>query len=244
MKDLFSKDGKPVRILNLSLTKEWYEKILFGEKTEEYRAIKIHWASRLIKPEAPHRAEVLSMIKNNTLNAAYFLVGYMGCSIAEDGSADQFNAEYKEHRWQNVLVPYTHVAFRNGYPEDGAPVVIREIEDIVVSKPKRGMCPEEWLREFFFTIKFKPTDAEDLSTFHSNQEIFRLHRDERVSYKGEDIGASLAGYTEDGHYLILGFGEDDKGCIKTFTDNKNVLHVSHDYRSYRFAKAKYVRPME
>ncbi len=34
--------------LKLTLKKKWYDMILSGEKTEEYRDIKMYWASRLM----------------------------------------------------------------------------------------------------------------------------------------------------------------------------------------------------
>lgn len=34
-------------VLNLTLKKQWYDMIHSGEKTEEYRDIKMYWASRL-----------------------------------------------------------------------------------------------------------------------------------------------------------------------------------------------------
>ena len=36
------------KVLNLSVTKEWFDKISSGEKTEEYRDIKDYWIARLI----------------------------------------------------------------------------------------------------------------------------------------------------------------------------------------------------
>lgn len=37
--------------LTMSLDKKWFDMIVSGEKREEYRAIKKHWISRLVKPE-------------------------------------------------------------------------------------------------------------------------------------------------------------------------------------------------
>ena len=38
-----------MKTLYLSLKKEWYEMIERGEKTEEYREIKRHWAPRIMR---------------------------------------------------------------------------------------------------------------------------------------------------------------------------------------------------
>ncbi len=37
-----------MKTLNLTLTKGWFDMILSGEKTEEYREIKMYWAQRLM----------------------------------------------------------------------------------------------------------------------------------------------------------------------------------------------------
>ena len=37
-----------MKILHLTLKKKWFDMIDSGEKTEEYREIKIHWAFRLL----------------------------------------------------------------------------------------------------------------------------------------------------------------------------------------------------
>ena len=36
------------KVLTLTISKEWYELIVAGEKNEEYREIKPYWASRLV----------------------------------------------------------------------------------------------------------------------------------------------------------------------------------------------------
>lgn len=40
------------KVLTLSVKKEWFDKIVSGEKTEEYREIKPYWASRLVNQKA------------------------------------------------------------------------------------------------------------------------------------------------------------------------------------------------
>lgn len=41
-------NGDNMNILHMTLTKEWFDLILSGVKTEEYRAIKPYWNKRLI----------------------------------------------------------------------------------------------------------------------------------------------------------------------------------------------------
>lgn len=38
-----------MKILNLVLTHEWFDKIKSGEKTKEYREYKPHWNKRILK---------------------------------------------------------------------------------------------------------------------------------------------------------------------------------------------------
>ena len=73
----------------------------------------------------------------------------------------------------------------------------------------------------------------------TNEEFFSAHMGKRVLYKGNDIGAYVAGYVGD-KYIILGF-YDDKGCILAFNTRVNVDMV---YVSYRFEKLKYLRIIE
>ena len=130
-----------------------------------------------------------------------------------------------------VLKQYTHVLFINGYRKD-SPRIEKEIVSITIGKPKKGLCPDKWLDTEFFIIKFKQR--------MTNEEFFYAHLGERVLYKGKDIGAYVAGYIED-KYIILGFN-DYTGCIQCFTSKvKNLCAV---YRSYRFAKLKYVEVVD
>lgn len=73
----------------------------------------------------------------------------------------------------------------------------------------------------------------------TNKEFFNAYRGEPVLYKGNDIGAYVAGYIEE-KYIILGF-YDDKGCIITFNIDVDVDYV---YESYRLAKLKYLKLIE
>ena len=85
--DKYLSDAKK-KVLNFVVSKQWFEKIVSGEKTEEYREIKPYWASRLVKQA--ESGEVL-----------FDEFGGYTCVIG--------NPEYK---------PYTHVLFINGYRKD------------------------------------------------------------------------------------------------------------------------------
>lgn len=74
----------------------------------------------------------------------------------------------------------------------------------------------------------------------TNKDFFNAYRGEPVLYKGNDIGAYVAGYVEE-KYIILGF-DDYTGCIQCFTSK--VKNLCAMYHSYRFAKLKYLEVIE
>lgn len=113
------------KVLTLTVNKEWFSRILSGEKKEEYREIKPYWASRLVNHQAKS-GEVLF----DEFGGYCRVIGKL---------------EYKQ---------YTHVLFINGYRKD-SPRIEKEIESITIGKPKKGLCPDKWLDTEFFIIKFK-----------------------------------------------------------------------------------------
>lgn len=122
--DKYLSDAKK-KVLILTVCKEWFDMIVSGEKTEEYRKIKPYWASRLVNQ-----------------NAESGMVGFdeFGGYTAVIG-----DPEYKQ---------FTHVLFINGRRKD-SPRIEKEIEGITIGKPKKGLCPDKWLDTEFFIIKFK-----------------------------------------------------------------------------------------
>nr|WP_295440284.1 hypothetical protein [uncultured Prevotella sp.]DAV55018.1 MAG TPA: ASCH domain protein [Caudoviricetes sp.] len=125
------------KVLTLSVKKEWFDKILSGEKKEEYREIKPYWGARLyydrfgkLSPE---------MVKE--------LAG----SIVKYGDTEHFEAK---NGIEVSFVPFTHVLFINGYGDD-KPRVEKEIEWIDIDRPRKGWCPDDFLGKEFFVIKFK-----------------------------------------------------------------------------------------
>ena len=75
----------------------------------------------------------------------------------------------------------------------------------------------------------------------TNKEFFEAYRGKPALYKGKDIGAYVAGYVEE-KYIILGF-DDYTGCIQCFT-SKVYKTLGGIYKSYRFAKLKYLTVVE
>lgn len=113
------------KVLTINIRKQWFDKIVSGEKTEEYREIKKYWVSRLVNQQA-ESGDVLFDESG----------GY--CRVTG-------KLEYKT---------FTHVLFINGYRKD-SPRIEKEIESISIGKPKKGLCPDKWLDTEFFIIKFK-----------------------------------------------------------------------------------------
>lgn len=121
-------------VLTLTVSKEWFDMIVSGEKNEEYREIKPYWVARLF-----HN------------NSNIIDVRYLATALA--GRTDLLKKYIDAQRI--VLKQYTHVLFINGYRKD-SPRIEKEIESsITIGKPKKGLCPSKWLDHEFFIIKFK-----------------------------------------------------------------------------------------
>ena len=105
--DKYLSDAKK-QVLTLTVSKEWYSRILSGEKTEEYRVIKPYWVSRLFQNNS------------NIVDVQYLASGLAGRTDLLKGYIDA-------HRI--VLKPYTHVLFVNGYRKD-SPRIKKKIESV------------------------------------------------------------------------------------------------------------------
>ena len=205
------------KVLKLVVSKQWFDMIASGEKTEEYRIIKDYWAKRLLLVRSELEDPFSKLDKD---------LSEKWDSISPEMAKYCFNSPYYK------TVPFTHVLFINGYRKD-SPRIEKEIESITIGKPKKGLCPDKWLDTEFFIIKFKQR--------MTNKDFYNAHLGKRVLYKGKDIGAYVAGYIED-KYIILGFN-DYTGCILYFT-SKVYKTLGETYNSYRFAKLKYLEVIE
>lgn len=125
------------KVLTLSVKKEWFSRILSGEKKEEYREIKEYWVARLFYDRFGKLPP--KMMKELT------------DSIIKHGDTTHFESE---NGIEVSCVPFTHVLFINGYGDD-KPRIEKEIESISIGKPKKGWCPYEFLDKEYFVIKFK-----------------------------------------------------------------------------------------
>lgn len=127
------------KVLKLVVSKQWFDMIAAGEKTEEYRIIKGYWAKRLflVRSELEEQFEKMSD----------------DCAEKWDSISAEM-AKYCINSPYYKIIPFTHVLFIHGYRKDSSRIE-KEIESISIGKPKKGICPDKWLDTEFFIIKFK-----------------------------------------------------------------------------------------
>ena len=128
-------------VLTLTVSKQWFNMIVAGEKTEEYRIIKDFWMSRLLLIKDEECKDFDKYVKLHIGKTFEMLI-------------DIDTIKEKLNNGTMKFVPFTHVLFKNGYYDD-SPKVEKEIESITIGKPKKGLCPGKWLDYEFFVIKFK-----------------------------------------------------------------------------------------
>lgn len=121
------------KVLTLTVSKEWFDKIVDHTKDEEYRDIKPYWVNRLFENNS------------NIVDVTYLAKGLVGRTDLLKGYIDTQRIMSK---------PFTHVLFCHGYAKD-RPTIEKEIVSITIGKPKKGLCPDKWLDKEFFVIKFK-----------------------------------------------------------------------------------------
>ena len=132
---------KTKKVLTLTVSKQWFDMIVSAEKNEEYRVIKGFWMSRLL------------LIKDEECkDFDKFKKLHIGKN--EEILIDTDTSKKKLNDGTMKFVPFTHVLFKNGYRKD-SPRIEKEIESIGIDKPKKGLCPDNWLDTEFFIIKLK-----------------------------------------------------------------------------------------
>ena len=107
-------------VLNLVVSKQWFDMIVSGEKTEEYREIKPYWIKRLVNQDADS--------------------GFIG--LDEHGIKTVIYGELE-------YIPYTYVRFFHGYAKK-RPWIEKKIVSITIGKPQSGLCPKEFENKEFF----------------------------------------------------------------------------------------------
>lgn len=122
------------KVLTVHLAEPWYSMIVSGKKMEEYRVIKPYWVARLFQ---------------NNSN----VVDVKDLALCLAGRTDLLKGYINTQRI--ILKPYTHVLFVKGYPKGNKPSVEKKIVDITIGKPKKELCPKEFLNKEYFIIKFE-----------------------------------------------------------------------------------------
>lgn len=91
-----------MKTLHLNLKKKWFDMILSGEKTEEYRDITIYWFSRLFDYVAciPHskRFDTITFSNGYSKNRPQFVIEFKGIEIREG------NPEWGVVPWEKYFV--------------------------------------------------------------------------------------------------------------------------------------------
>jgi hypothetical protein len=121
------------KVLTLTVSKQWFDMILAGEKTEVYRTIKGYWTVRLYDVFAKNPTKYL-----------------MDKKIS--GDIDYLKLMIRCNHF--IAKQYTHVLFINDHRKY-SPRIEKKIESITIGKPQPGLCPKEFENKEFFIIKFK-----------------------------------------------------------------------------------------
>lgn len=80
------------------------------------------------------------------------------CEVPYDVAAET-------HYGEVLYRPYTHVLFVKGYPKGNKPSVEKKIVDITIGKPKKGLCPKEFLTKNILSLN--SSKYERLCNFNS-----------------------------------------------------------------------------
>lgn len=125
------KEHENDKILTVQIKKEWFDKIVSGEKTEEYREIKPYWVRRMLDmSRAKVGADTISLaLQHDVIRDRKDIFKMYGKAL-------------------------THVLFICGR-NSKSPRIEKEIVSITIGKPQKGLCPDKWLNQEFFIIKFK-----------------------------------------------------------------------------------------
>lgn len=130
-----------MKMLHLTLKKQWFDAILYGDKREEYREIKPYWIDRLLQGKSPH------------------------CDVwDEPGVYDEMLSDMRyphlRHRNSDELLDYFDVQFKtfdvirfkNGYAKDAV------FFDIQSRGIRIGQGKEEWGAvpgTYYFVLKLE-----------------------------------------------------------------------------------------
>lgn len=108
-----------MKILELTVTKQWFDMILSGVKLEEYREIKKYWLQRLFKPIAPEYKTIPDFAVESSLRALDY-GDIPGFCIIREFDAIRFTNGYGKSR-PSFLIECKGINAGIGRKEWGAP---------------------------------------------------------------------------------------------------------------------------
>lgn len=109
------------KVLKLVVSKQWFDMIVAGEKTEEYRKIKGYWVKRLF------------LLWNEDTCTNEKIPPH--CVKSWDSISPKM-AHYCINSPYYMAIPYTHVLFINGYRKDSPRIERRLRVSVLVSRRK------------------------------------------------------------------------------------------------------------
>ena len=159
------------KVLTLTVSKQWFDMIVAGEKTEEYREIKGYWVRRIFD------------ISNMNADADTYAWALQENIIISRESFFEYHSK-----------GFTHVLFINGYRKD-SPRIEKEIESITIGKPKKGLCPDKWLDTEFFILNLSDMKVKNLPkkiylNICSNEDEVDYNELNGVTFSTEKIGVT------------------------------------------------------
>lgn len=122
-----------VRVLNLTLKKQWFDMISKGIKPEEYREVKAYWTKRLLLDK-----------NGNKMN-----------KVEADDLSEAIRYAFSDN-WKDELTPkeaiiqYDKIVFRNGYSKT-APTLIFEYKGLKIGRGKLEWGADE--DDFYFKLQ-------------------------------------------------------------------------------------------
>jgi hypothetical protein len=108
-----------MKVLNLTLKKQWFDMIKSGQKPEEYREIIPYWAKRFLVDVSYHASINEPTIEQlcDYINSGSGLIGY---DLEISDTIHFFNGWAFSKKYPNFQIQCTGIEVREGRPEWGA----------------------------------------------------------------------------------------------------------------------------
>lgn len=113
-----------MKTLHLTLKKQYFDEILAGVKTEEYREVKSYWINRLLKGKIEGRNEYTELSEHEYKDLINDLQNPLDNFDSVEDLLEYFGL---------VLDYYNRIIFRNGYAKN-APTMIIEWKGIQIKE--------------------------------------------------------------------------------------------------------------